>query len=144
VVALLGVDDVAVVLSGAECRRLDQLLAHAIAAYRRDSGGSAVPPALVDVAAAVRRAGETWAARAAEQSVRLDQHIGTVGTATEADPATLPVMTTVQVARELQIGARRVRFLASRGAIPGRRHPRGWLFDRADVVDFTRQRKESA
>jgi excisionase family DNA binding protein len=136
------IDGPAVLLSARVCARLDAIVDAVDRQSRLD--GLPLPPEVRAALDGIRAAGRTYrsAARAALPTATADS--GSTGSAATPRSVKVGDMTTTAVAAQLKTGERNVRDLAARGALPGRRVGRAWLFDAVDVAEYLDTRQEAS
>ena len=145
---LVGGDGPAVLVTGRVAYRLGRLL---LAELRRArDNGEVVDAELVATIRAIEAAGTAYAQK-------LTSEAAAEGTGTSApsdaeapaitgpqpavgDGEMTATMTTAAVAARLGCSERNVRALADRGALPGRRVGRAWVFDAVEVEEYATAR----
>ena len=137
------IDGPSVLLSARVCARLDAVVDAVDRQSRLD--GLPLPVEVREALDSIRAAG-----RAHRSTARAALHhqptadSGSCGSAATPSVVKVGHMTTTAVAKQLHTGARNVRDLAARGALPGRRVGRAWLFDAVDVAEYIDQRQEAS
>ena len=135
---LLGRDAPVVVVTGPVAYRLSRLL---MAEMRRARDrGERLDPDLVRTILAIDDAGREYANRRVLGALAASAD-GTPGIPQTDESARTDLLTTTEVARRLECSTRNVRALAERGALPGRRVNRTWLFDPVDVDEYIETRR---
>lgn len=135
------IDGPVVLLSAKVCARLDAIVDAVERQSRLD--GLPLPAEVREALDGIRAAGRAYrsAARASRDLPTADS--GSRGSAGNPPSVMVDHMTTTAVAAALGTRERNVRDLAARGALPGRRAGRAWLFDPIVVSEYLDSCQES-
>lgn len=95
---------------------------------------------VLDVLDAIDLEAETWRSTQAPHIQPLASASGIRNGQPPEVPSTSNAMTCSQAAAQLKVSTRQVRALAAAGRLPGRRHGRDWLLERAGVNAYAATR----
>ena len=117
-----------------------QILARSLRLFASSlaSRDGAVPANVLVLLSTIERAVASAATSARLPSPAV---LGTVGSPGLGDSATIHLMEIAEVAQVLQCGARNVRDLVARGALPGEKRGGRWTFARLDVAELLESRR---